>query len=668
MKWEDKLLGRKFTVVTDHKGLEYFKTQPNLSPRQTRWWEYLSRFNYDTIHINGTRNQVADSLSRYYEYDTIEDKYPDSEFVKADELLDPDGDYAPVKRFVEIRNNAIRRSQRLQEKTPAAITESNALNKRTTEPLEQQVVEDDDPIAYQSANDGKSLSTVIEKMFDLNKIVTKFYPKDKTYSKILEDPKAYPKFGIRDGLIFTKNNLARDVVCISQKATHKGQRLVEIIIDHAHTIIGHYGQLKTAQYIRRFFWWPSMSHDIEEYCRSCGICATTKDANSKPAGLLHNLPIPDRPWQSIGMDFMGPLPKSDNFDYLLVVIDRLTSQVHLVPTMTTVTAKGVAWLIIKEVVRLHGIPESIVSDRDTRFTSIFWKELHRLMGSKLLMSTAFHPQTDGITERANRSIAQILRSVVSNDQKDWSSKCPLVEFAINSSVNTTTGYAPFELNYGYMPRSGQHISTDTQYKGVKQFAQQAVWNLMEAHDAILEHRIAQTHYSNKRRKPGVEYQIGDLVYLSTKNLAMPKHRARKLMPKFIGPYKVLKSMNDTSNITIELPEEFKNRRISPTFHTSLVRPYIENNDALFPKRETKVYYDFGNNEDQEWFVDEILAHKWTKNDLEFQIKWTLGDVTWEPLDSCKNLEALDRYLELRGVATPRDLSRREQAMIRITNQ
>ena len=110
------------------------------------------------------------------------------------------------------------------------------------------------------------------------------------------------------------------------------------------------------------------------------------------------------------------------------------------------------------------------------------------------MSTAFHPQMDGATERANRSIAQILHTVVSNDQQDWSDKCLMVEFAINSSINTTTGYAPFKLNYRYMPRSGQHILTDTIFKGVKQFAQQAVWNLMDVHDAILEHRIGQTHY------------------------------------------------------------------------------------------------------------------------------------------------------------------------------
>ena len=162
---------------------------------------------------------------------------------------------------------------------------------------------------------------------------------------------------------------------------------------------------------------------------------------------------------------MGPLPKSNNFDYLLVIIDQLTSQVHLVPTATTVTTRGILWLILKEVMRLHGIPESIVSDRDAKFTSIFWKELHRLMGSKLLMSTAFHPQTDGALEQANRSIAQILQTIAANNQKDWSSKCPMVEFVINSSVNATTGYTPFKLNYGYMLQSGKHIATDTTFKG-----------------------------------------------------------------------------------------------------------------------------------------------------------------------------------------------------------
>ena len=132
------------------------------------------------------------------------------------------------------------------------------------------------------------------------------------------------------------------------------------------------------------------------------------------------------------------------------------------------------------------------------------------------------------------------------------------------------------------------------------------------------------------------------------------------MPKFIGPYKILKAMNESSNVTLELPQEFKDRKINPTFHTNLVRPYIKNDDILFPKRDTEVFYDFGNDKDQEWLVEEILAHKWTNNNLELQVKWMLGDVTWEPLSSCKDLEALDIYLELRGAKAPRDLSRCKQ--------
>ena len=136
-----------------------------------------------------------------------------------------------------------------------------------------------------------------------------------------------------------------------------------------------------------------------------------QNRHTEPQGFLHSLPIPDKLWQLVGMDFKGPLSWSQDNDYLLVIIDQLILQVHLVPTMTQVTAKEVAWLFLKEVVRLHQVPESIVSDHNTKFMSTFWCELHRLMGTKLLMSTAFHPQTDGATERVNCSIGQILRMI-----------------------------------------------------------------------------------------------------------------------------------------------------------------------------------------------------------------------------------------------------------------
>jgi hypothetical protein len=198
----------------------------------------------------------------------------------------------------------------------------------------------------------------------------------------------------------------------------------------------------------------------------------------------------------------------------MVVIDRLMSQVHLVPTTTTVTAKGIAWLFLKAIVR----PDSIVS----KFTSIFWRELQWVMGTKLLMATAFHPQTDRATEGANRSIGQVLRSIVRDDQKDWATKFPMVELVLNSNVSATTGFTPFELNHGYMPRIDLPVNTDTTFKGVLQFAQQARWSLMAAHDAILKHCVDQMFNANRKHHESEIYAVDDHVYLSTQNLTLPK--------------------------------------------------------------------------------------------------------------------------------------------------
>ena len=148
--------------------------------------------------------------------------------------------------------------------------------------------------------------------------------------------------------------------------------------------------------------------------------------------------------------------------------------------------------------RLHGVPKSIVSDHNTKFTSMFWHELHRLMGTKLLISTVFHPQMDGATEQANHSIGQILRMIINDDPKNWADKCPMVGFVLNSSVSTTTRSALFELNQGYMPQIRMPISFDTTFKGVKQFTLQVKWDLMAAHDVIIANCVQQMFHANKK--------------------------------------------------------------------------------------------------------------------------------------------------------------------------
>ena len=203
--------------------------------------------------------------------------------------------------------------------------------------------------------------------------------------------------------------------------------------------------------------------------------------------------------------------------------------------------------------RLHGVPKSIVSDCDTKFMSTFWHELHRLMGTKLLMSTVFHPQMDGATEQANHSIGQILRMIINHDQKNWADKCPMVEFALNSSISTTTGFALFEVNQGYLPQIRMPTSFDTTFKGVKQFTLKVKWDLMLAHDTIIANRIQQMFHANKKCHPSDLYHVGDHMYLLTQNLTLPKGRARKLVPKYIGPYKVVKAHNEASTVMLKLP-------------------------------------------------------------------------------------------------------------------
>jgi hypothetical protein len=244
-------------------------------------------------------------------------------------------------------------------------------------------------------------------------------------------------------------------------------------------------------------------------------------------------------------------------------------------------AMQVMWLYLQEVIRLHGVPASIVSNRDSKFTLVFWHEL----GTKLLISTAFHPQTDGATERANQSISQILRTLVESSQHDWAAKCPMAEFALNSSSSTTTGFAPFKLSSGYMPTFEQELSLATPFKGVTQFAEQAKWNLMAAHNVIIANRMVQTDQANKLRCEGAEYKVGDLVYLSTENLSLPKGWAKKLLPKYIGPYKVIEAHNQASTIKLELPVALEAQRIKSMFHASLVKPHVLDNDKRFPHRD-----------------------------------------------------------------------------------
>ena len=184
-----------------------------------------------------------------------------------------------------------------------------------------------------------------------------------------------------------------------------------------------------------------MIKDIADYCRSCRACAVSKPQSGKPHGKFKMVPVLTHPWQYIGVDFVGPLPESTNrtggYDMICAVIDLLTSMVHLMPTKQTYRATDIAELMFEAIYKLHWLPERKISDRDSLFASKFWKRLHRFLGTELRISSAFHPQMDGATERANRTVTQMIRQCVRPDRKDWVTKLPAIEFAINSTTAGT---------------------------------------------------------------------------------------------------------------------------------------------------------------------------------------------------------------------------------------
>jgi len=351
-----------------------------------------------------------------------------------------------------------------------------------------------------------------------------------------------------------------------------------------------------------------------------------------------------------------PLPESVNrtggYDMICVVIDLLSSMVHLIPSKQNYWATDIAELMFEAVYKLHGLPERIVSDRDSLFTSKFWKRLHRLLGTELRMSSAFHPQTDGATERANRTVTQIIRQCMSTNQKDWVMKLPAIEFAINSARSSTTGFSPFQLNYGRNP-SPMIWKGQEEFPGVRKFAERMKMAIMSAHDAIIAARMVNTVQANRKRV-AVDYKVRDLVYLSTKNILLPKGRARKLAPKYLGPFAINNILKGGATYQLDLSEELLKRGINRSFHASLLKPHIPNDERRFPGRLPSQIPGFGE-KPEEWIVEAIVSHHGKGIKSEFEIQWKAGDRTWSPYQEVAHLITMDRYCELMGVEDPHDL-------------
>jgi hypothetical protein len=298
LKWEDKLIGYCIHVVTNHQALEFFKTQDRLLSRQTRWMEYLTRFDFDIHYIKGKLNKVADCLSRYYESDTWYDVYNVSEYVDADVRLNPTLDDVPWNRLQEIKDRTIemhaiwvtkearqRKSNRLaerQEEHDVRAAELAAAPEPTTEAPVAVAATEEDPTVFASRVCGEHL---VAKLTANNSFITDIksgYDHDSLFAKVLKQPDQHAAFTIRDQLIWSRNRGGEQVLCVpSTKMGH--QSLHGVIIDQAHTIVGHFGPQRTVDYIRRWYWWPRIQREVQKFCNSCQVCLKAKEDARPPA-------------------------------------------------------------------------------------------------------------------------------------------------------------------------------------------------------------------------------------------------------------------------------------------------------------------------------------------------------------------------------------------------
>ena len=448
-----------------------------------------------------------------------------------------------------------------------------------------------------------------DEFFEQIKIDYQSFPRTKELLRALTDPNYETDvnttpFEIIDDLLYYHDYDGKEKLVIPP-----GPSLTKILqINHDVPTSGHHAAKKMISRISKKNFVFHLRKHVNSFVLSCPLCQSCKRKVNTNYPTQHMNPNGTR-WEHLSMDFMLELPEIDGFDQLLVVVDRVTKRVHFVPCSQHLTAQQCADLFIQHIFRLHGLPKTILSDRDHLFTSAFWKHIWGRLGAKIKMSTKSRPQTDGSTKVVNRSINIMMQIFTNYHMDNWVDLLPLCEFAYNSAVHTTTGLSPFECDLGYNPRGINDMildNSDQDYNNHEEFLEQVRDTLDLANQAIYKSNIILSH--RDKIAPPSTYNVGDKVLVVTEILNDPLHAKRpkkKWRPTYSGPYEILEKKSDYV-YTIKFPKHIPaHLNVNITF----LRPFVETNTEEFPLRDTLPEPVIGQDGLPEFHINEISAFK-----------------------------------------------------------
>ncbi|PRQ45918.1 putative nucleotidyltransferase, Ribonuclease H [Rosa chinensis] len=575
--WRHYLYGARCQIFTDHKSLQYLLTQKEINLRQRRWLELIKDYDCTIEYHPGRANVVADALSR---------------------------------------------------KTYPSLLPSPSLSHMRTVRV---------PLLYELRATGVSLEGTDEfaaliASFHVRPILIDKVREAQLHDEALQEVREAVENGAREDFIVRGDGalMFGNRICVPKQDDLKQEILEEA---HSSPYAMHPGGTKMYRTLKEYYWWSNMKREIADYVRRCLVCQQVKAERQKPSGLLQPLPIPEWKWEHITMDFVSGLPRSRNgHDSIWVIVDRLTKSAHFLPVSKTYKMDKYAELYLNEIVRLHGTPVSITSDRDPRFTSKFWSELMEALGTQSQFSTAFHPQTDGQTERTIQTLEDMLRACVLQFKGNWDNHVALIEFAYNNSYHSSIGMAPYEALYGKQCRTPLCWNEAGERKLIgPELVRVTTEKVNLIKEKLKTAQSRQKSYADNRRKD-LEFQVGDWVFLKLspwKGIIRFGKRG-KLSPRYIGPYEITERIGAVA-YRLALPPRLS--RVHDVFHVSMLRKYIADSSHVLQEQPIRLRENLTYEEQPVQILDrreQILRNKTIPL---VKVLWSnhmVEEATWEP--------------------------------------